>query len=89
MLQILTTTIDARRAAVLVLAVAADDREQMSQIFQECATSPDDMAVLKLCLELASVSVDLAEQHAGPYWRSAMGSAIVDLELGKAQDLPA
>lgn len=66
---------------MFVLAVAADDSRQIAEVFEQCATSGDQMAAVKLCLELASLSARFAEDSAGPQWRSAMGSAIVDLEL--------
>lgn len=81
-MKLTTSRIDARRAAVFVLAVSADDSNQIADVFKQCATSEDQMAALKLCLELAALSARFAEESSGPQWRSAMGSAIVDLELG-------
>lgn len=80
-MKLTTTETDARRAAVFVLAVAAGDSDQIAEVFEQCATSGDRLSAVKLSLELAALTARVAEQHLGPQWRSALGSAIVDLEL--------
>ena len=75
----ITTPADAHRAGRFVLATADNDGAQVAAIVAEMAADPPSF--LRFALELAAISIGLAEQHVGQDWRGVLGSALLDLEV--------
>lgn len=79
----ITRPVDAHRAGRFILATADDDGAQVAGIMRELAVDP--ASFLRFALELAAVSIGLAQRHVGTEWRSVLGNAIVDLELTEGE----
>lgn len=72
--------IAAHRAGRFVLAQADQDDAAAGAVLAEL--TGDGRATVAFVAELAAISIGLASEHVGPRWRSVLGNALLDLELG-------
>jgi len=73
-----TNRSDALRAGRFILAVAADDEAQITEVLKEAAQQ--DRGVFNLCLELAATTIGIAEANV-PDWRIILNDSLLGIDL--------